>query len=176
MQRPEFPVRGSDTAHAFAWGVLVASSSDCSHPGRQSWSEGFRSRAGLLCRRVGLCCLRVGLPLFHVAAQAAHSHVLVPRMATVSAAKATARKHPAPGQDLPEQHRSADVLSKGVRVFAGRRTGSWPGDVCLRQRSPFRSHLAGCALRQRATVRRSTTPSCSVSRSGTSVLEAWQLS
>ncbi len=26
MQQPEFPVRGSDTAHAFAWGVLVASS------------------------------------------------------------------------------------------------------------------------------------------------------
>lgn len=26
MRQPEFPVRGSDTAHAFAWGVLVASS------------------------------------------------------------------------------------------------------------------------------------------------------
>lgn len=26
MQQPEFPVRGSDTAHAFGWGVLVASS------------------------------------------------------------------------------------------------------------------------------------------------------
>ena len=24
MRQPEFPVRGSDTAHAFTWGVLVA--------------------------------------------------------------------------------------------------------------------------------------------------------
>ena len=107
MRQPEFPVRGSDTAHAFGWGVLAASSPDCWHLRRQPRTEGFRSGTGFLCGRIGVCRLRAWLSLFDVAAQAAHSPVLVSRMATVSAAQTVARKHRSSRQNLLEQHCSA---------------------------------------------------------------------
>jgi hypothetical protein len=99
--------RGSDTAHALAWGAGRRCCADCGHRGRQPWLQGLRSRAGSYAGATVFSAFGLGYRYSMWLRRPPTRLYWFRGWQMFPATKQIARKHRAPSRNFLEQRRAA---------------------------------------------------------------------